>query len=53
MVNQKNNGVNTQIENSTVIKQSQVAKQDLFSYSPKSLSAEQYMNVAKEVMTLA
>jgi chromosome partitioning protein len=43
----------TQIESSTVIKQSQVAKQDLYNYSPKSLSAEQYMNVAKEVMTLA
>jgi chromosome partitioning protein len=43
----------TTIENSTAIKQSQVAKQDLFQYAPKSASAEQYLSVARELMTLS
>ncbi|NBB21902.1 AAA family ATPase [Runella sp. CRIBMP] len=41
----------TLIETSTVIKQSQVAKQDLFEYSPKSNSANQYLALAKELAT--
>ena len=40
------------IEVSTVIKQSQVAKEDLFSYSPKSGSWQQYHQLATEIMTL-
>jgi chromosome partitioning protein len=43
---------NSQIEMSTTIKQSQVAKKDLFDYSPKSLSANQYLDLAKELITL-
>ena len=39
------------IETSTVIKQSQVAKQDLFEYSPKSNSANQYLALAQELAT--
>lgn len=39
------------IEVSTTIKQSQVAKEDLFSYSPKSSSWEQYNQLATEIMT--
>ncbi|MEI7582890.1 ParA family protein [Runella sp.] len=42
----------SQIEMSTTIKQSQVAKKDLFDYSPKSLSANQYLDLAKELITL-
>lgn len=42
----------TQIDNSTIIRQSQVAKQDVFTYSPKSVSSEQYLNAAKELATL-
>jgi chromosome partitioning protein len=41
----------TMIETSTVIKQSQVAKQDLFEYSPKSNSANQYLALAQELAT--
>jgi chromosome partitioning protein len=41
----------TMIETSTVIKQSQVAKQDLFEYSPKSNSANQYLALAQELTT--
>ena len=40
------------IEVSTVIKQSQVAKEDLFSYSPKSSSWQQYHQLATEIMAL-
>ena len=40
------------IEVSTVIKQSQVAKEDLFTYSPKSASWHQYHELATEIMTL-
>ena len=42
----------TVIEVSTVIKQSQVAKEDLFTYSPKSSSWQQYHQLATELMTL-
>lgn len=40
----------TMIETSTVIKQSQVAKQDLFEYSSKSNSANQYLTLAQELV---
>jgi chromosome partitioning protein len=40
------------IEMSTVIKQSQVAKEDLFSYAPKSASWQQYHHLATELMAL-
>lgn len=40
------------VEVSTVIKQSQVAKEDLYSYSPKSASWLQYHQLATELMTL-
>lgn len=40
------------IEVSTIIKQSQVAKEDLYSYSPKSGSWQQYHQLATEIMTL-
>ena len=40
------------IEVSTVIKQSQVAKEDLFTYSPKSASWQQYNQLATEIMAL-
>ncbi len=43
---------NTQIESSTVIKQSQVAKKDLFDYSPKSTSANQYLELAQELVVV-
>ncbi|MEA5257826.1 ParA family protein [Arcicella aquatica] len=43
---------NTIIEGSTVIKQSQVAKEDLFTYAPKSSSWIQYHNLATEIMVL-
>ena len=39
----------TQIDNATVIKQSQVAKEDLYVYAPKSNSWEQYYNLSLEV----
>lgn len=42
----------TVIEVSTVIKQSQVAKEDLYTYAPKSLSWHQYYQLATEIMTL-
>ena len=42
----------TQIETSTVIKQSQVAKSDLFDYSPKSNSANQYLALAQEMVAV-
>jgi chromosome partitioning protein len=38
------------IEGSTVIKQSQVAKEDLFTYAPKSTSWAQYYKLAQEIM---
>lgn len=40
------------VDISTVIKQSQVAKEDLFSYAPKSASWQQYHQLAIEIMTL-
>lgn len=40
------------VEVSTVIKQSQVAKEDLYSYAPKSPSWQQYHQLATEIMTL-
>lgn len=43
---------NVFIERSTIIQQSQVAQKDLFSYSPKSSSALQYLELAKEFFTL-
>lgn len=43
---------NTVVEVSTVIKQSQVAKEDLYTYSPKSASWQQYYQLATELMTL-
>ncbi|PWK21640.1 cellulose biosynthesis protein BcsQ [Arcicella aurantiaca] len=36
------------IERATIIQQSQVAQQDIFSYSPKSPVAQQYAELAKE-----
>ncbi len=43
---------NSIIEVSTVIKQSQVAKEDLYSYSPKSVSWQQYNQLATELIAL-
>ena len=40
------------IEVSTVIKQSQVAKEDLYTYSNKSISWQQYYHLATEIMTI-
>ncbi|GAB3573588.1 ParA family protein [Spirosoma luteolum] len=40
------------IEVSTVIKQSQVAKEDLHTYSPKSHSWQQYYQLARDIMTI-
>jgi chromosome partitioning protein len=40
------------VEVSTVIKQSQVAKEDLYAYAPKSASWQQYHQLATEIMTL-
>ncbi|GAB4019233.1 AAA family ATPase [Spirosoma koreense] len=40
------------IEVSTVIKQSQVAKEDLYTYSNKSASWQQYHHLATEIMTI-
>ncbi|QKZ14724.1 ParA family protein [Spirosoma sp. KUDC1026] len=40
------------VEVATVIKQSQVAKEDLYTYSPKSASWQQYQQLATEMMTL-
>jgi chromosome partitioning protein len=40
------------IEVSTVIKQSQVAKEDLFTYSAKSSSWQQYHHLATEIMAI-
>jgi chromosome partitioning protein len=42
----------TVIEMSTVIKQSQVARLDLFSYAPDSKSANQYLQIAKELQAI-
>lgn len=42
----------TVIEVSTIIRQSQVAKEDLFTYSPKSSSWQQYHQLATEIMAL-
>ena len=39
----------TVIDNSTVIKQSQVAKEDLYSYAQKSASWQQYADLSKEI----
>ena len=43
---------NAIVEVSTVIKQSQVAKEDLYAYAPKSASWQQYYQLATEIMTL-
>lgn len=43
---------NVLIERATIIQQSQVAQKDIFSYAPKSSSALQYANLAKEFFTL-
>jgi chromosome partitioning protein len=43
---------NVSIERATIIQQSQVAQKDLFSYSPKSIPAQQYLELAKEFFTL-
>ncbi len=43
---------NAIVEVSTVIKQSQVAKEDLYAYAPKSASWQQYHQLATEIMTL-
>ena len=40
------------IEVSTVIKQSQVAKEDLYTYAGKSVSWQQYHHLATEIMTI-
>ncbi len=40
------------IEVSTIIKQSQVAKEDLYTYSNKSVSWQQYHHLATEIMTI-
>lgn len=42
----------TVIEMATIIKQSQVAKQDLFTYAPKSSAWLQYHQLATEIMKL-
>jgi chromosome partitioning protein len=43
---------NVSIERATIIQQSQVAQKDLFSYAPKSIPAQQYLELAKEFFTL-
>lgn len=43
---------NASIERATIIQQSQVAQKDLFSYAPKSVVANQYMDLAKEFMAI-
>ncbi|WP_205691013.1 ParA family protein [Cellulophaga sp. BC115SP] len=43
---------NVSIERATIIQQSQVAQKDLFSYAPKSVVANQYMDLAKEFMAI-
>lgn len=40
------------IERATIIQQSQVAQKDIFTYSPKSLVAKQYSELAKEFFTI-
>lgn len=40
----------TAIDLSTAIKQSQVAKEDIFTYAPQSKSAEQYRSLAQEII---
>ncbi|SEJ74662.1 AAA domain-containing protein [Dyadobacter sp. SG02] len=42
----------TMIEMSTIIKQSQVARQDLFVYDPESKPADQYLKIARELLSL-
>lgn len=43
---------NVSIERATIIQQSQVAQKDLLSYAPKSAPALQYMELAKEFITI-
>lgn len=43
---------NVSIERATIIQQSQVAQKDLISYAPKSAPAMQYMELAKEFITI-
>lgn len=43
---------NVSIERATIIQQSQVAQKDLLSYAPKSNPAMQYMELAKEFITI-
>lgn len=43
---------NVSIERATIIQQSQVAQKDLLSYAPKSAPAMQYMELAKEFITI-
>ncbi|GAB3168776.1 ParA family protein [Telluribacter humicola] len=41
----------TEIRNNVTIKESQIAQQDIFSYSENSNGAEDYMNLAKELIS--
>ncbi|WP_247236736.1 ParA family protein [Telluribacter sp. SYSU D00476] len=41
----------TEIRNNVTIKESQIAQQDIFSYAEHSNGAEDYMNLAKELMS--
>ncbi|HEV7350808.1 ParA family protein [Telluribacter sp.] len=41
----------TEIRNNVTIKESQIAQQDIFTYSPNSNGAEDYMNLAKELLS--
>lgn len=43
---------NVSIERATIIQQSQVAQKDLLTYAPKSAPAMQYMELAKEFITI-
>jgi chromosome partitioning protein len=43
---------NKLIERATVVQQSQVAQKDIFTYSPKSLVAQKYTELAKEFFTI-
>lgn len=43
---------NVSIERATIIQQSQVAQKDLLTYAPKSAPALQYMELAKEFITI-
>jgi chromosome partitioning protein len=42
----------TIVEMSTVVKQSQVLRQDLFKYNPASKPADQYLQIARELLSL-